>query len=302
MHYSTVIMPFWCCLIDHIMIYYGSMDKKIPISVCLVIYNEEIILERALLSVVEWADEILVVHDGECKDASLEICKKYGAAVYVRPHEGIAEPHRAWMYGVAQHDWILQLDADEYVSDGLARALPELIGASDVAVYELVWPNWDGTRYTTQGWPHKKALFNRKKIEFLALPHSEVLPFKGSLVQTPYVLEHRPAYDNVTWKMFRTKWLKWTKIHAAYMLRSPETYQRFPPNAKVTTPRYYVITRHPYLLAVPLAIYQGMQSILSGGYRAGIRGLKTSLFIGMYYLYMALEVAELKRIIETFSE
>lgn len=271
--------------------------KKLPLTVCMVIYNEEAVIERALLSCADLADEVLVVHDGACSDNSLAICKQYGARIVVREHVGIAEPHRAWMYGEAKNDWILQLDADEFLSEELRAALPTLICADDVACYALVWPNWDGKKYVTTGWPHKKALFRRDKIEFLALPHCEVIPTQGKVEQVTYVLEHRPCYDNVTIKTFRTKWMKWLKIHASYLLKNPATYHRYPADARIQTPRYYMIVSHPYLFALPLGLYQAWQALISGGYRAGIRGLKTSLFIGMYYVCMAIEVGRLEAVV-----
>ena len=47
------------------------------ISVIMVVYNEEKIIETCLKSVENIASEILVMHDGPCKDNTLKICKKY---------------------------------------------------------------------------------------------------------------------------------------------------------------------------------------------------------------------------------
>lgn len=269
--------------------------QKLPITACLVIYNEEKIIGRALSSIVDLVDEILVVHDGPCMDSSLEIAKHYGATVFVREHCGIAEPHRAWLYGQAKYNWILQIDADEFLSAELQAVLPDLIADNDVNCYELVWPNWDGTKYRTHDWPHKKALFRKDAIQFLALPHCEVIP-TGIVKKVPYVLEHRPNYDNVTVESFRNKWMKWVKIHAKFLMKDPSTYARYPEDAAIQVPKYYAIVKHPYLLALPLGIYQGMQSLLSGGYKAGFRGLKTSFFIGLYYVQLAIEVGQLEQI------
>lgn len=43
------------------------------ISACLVVRNEEAVIERCLESLAGVVDEIVLVHDGECEDRTLEI-------------------------------------------------------------------------------------------------------------------------------------------------------------------------------------------------------------------------------------
>ncbi len=262
------------------------------ISAVFVVYNEEKVIRTALESIKGLVDEILVVHDGPCTDKTLEICHGYGAKTFERPYQGNAEPHRPWLYEKAKGPWILQLDADESLSAGLAAALPLLTKAKDVAIYELVWPTWNGERYITHGWPHKKALFRKDRVSFLGLPHCEVLPNSGKIITTHYILEHKPNYDNFSWKIFRTKWKKWVTIHANWIARDPKNYSHFPKNGSIVLPRYYSIKNHPVFLSLPLGVYQGLMAFTSGGYRLGLQGLKVSFMIFCYWVSVGYFVAK----------
>lgn len=84
------------------------------ISTCIVLRNEEKVIERCLQSVKLISAEIIVVHDGPCTDNSLVIAKKYQAKIFQEKYIGEAEFHRPLTYTKAQGDWILQIDADEF--------------------------------------------------------------------------------------------------------------------------------------------------------------------------------------------
>ena len=59
--------------------------KKFPtLSVCMIVRDEEAVLERCLRSVKAVADEIIMVDTGS-KDRSMEIARQYGTKVYEHP-------------------------------------------------------------------------------------------------------------------------------------------------------------------------------------------------------------------------
>ena len=90
------------------------MNNKI--SACLVVHNEEKVIRRCLDSIKNVVDEIIVVHDGPCTDKTMEIAREYGAKIYEQPFNGEAEKHRPFSYRMTSGAWILQIDADEYLS------------------------------------------------------------------------------------------------------------------------------------------------------------------------------------------
>ena len=59
------------------------VTQRIPISVYIITKNEEARIERALSSVLAWADEVIVVDSGST-DATVKIAKATSANVYHR--------------------------------------------------------------------------------------------------------------------------------------------------------------------------------------------------------------------------
>src|SRR6476661_4884548 len=91
------------------------------LSACLITLNEEHNLPRALNSVRELADEIVVVDCGSA-DRTLEIARDHGAKIITRAWTNFAEQKNI-AAGAASHDWILSLDADEELSTELQDSL-----------------------------------------------------------------------------------------------------------------------------------------------------------------------------------
>lgn len=85
------------------------------ISLNLVIRNEEHRLENMLSSVREYVDEIIVV-DQESTDSSVDICKSFNAKVYNDKCTGYADSSRQLAMDKSSCDWILTMDADEFLT------------------------------------------------------------------------------------------------------------------------------------------------------------------------------------------
>src|SRR3989344_399647 len=84
------------------------------ISVVINTLNEEKNLPRALSSVKNFADEVVVV-DMKSKDNTQVLARNYGAKVYEHEQSGYVEPARNFAISKATSDWIFILDADEEV-------------------------------------------------------------------------------------------------------------------------------------------------------------------------------------------
>ena len=84
---------------------------------------------RALRSVAEWTNEIIVVLNEDVHDGTEEIARQHGARVFREPWKGyLAQKNSA--ADKANQPWILNLDADEAVSDELRAELLALFGES----------------------------------------------------------------------------------------------------------------------------------------------------------------------------
>ena len=120
--------------------------KKLTISLCMIVKNEEHCLDRCLKSVHEFVDEIIVVDTGST-DRTVEIATAYGAKIYHHPWENDFSKHRNQSLSYATGDWILQLDADEelFAEDGqeLRRTVAE--GGADYYNCQFHDMNKDGS-------------------------------------------------------------------------------------------------------------------------------------------------------------
>ena len=194
------------------------MKKSNPITACLVIYNEEKVLERCLQSLKGCVSEIIIVHDGNCNDNSLKIASKFTEKVYSRPHKGMCEAHKVWLFNKVKTEWVLQIDADEYLSPKLQKQLLALTTEKNVDCYQFLWRYWDGSKFLTKHWPYKPALFRLNKISYLGFPHETIRVNPDRIKKINLDLFHKPLYSNLSINSLMTKWKRWAKIHTQYLL------------------------------------------------------------------------------------
>lgn len=118
------------------------MKKKL--SVVLAVKNEEATLPDCLRSVRKIADEIVIVDD-RSTDRTVEIAESFGAKVIVRKHLKNFHENKQLAIKKATGDWVLQLDADERVTPGLAKEITRVLESE----------------YQEKISPKKKRLFQR---------------------------------------------------------------------------------------------------------------------------------------------
>lgn len=201
---------------------YNPSAYKDGITAILTVYNEEKIIERCLKSLQGVVDEIVVLHDGECRDRTLDIARKYTDKVIVAEHKGVAELHNISILQYITYSWLLRIDADEFLSTEMIEQLPDLIQSKTIDAYAFVWQYWNGTRYITRGAPHKPALFRMSKVravEFISKNYTTA----GMMQKLPIRIEHQPDYNNYTPSVFKNKWKKWIKNQAERTLDNENT-------------------------------------------------------------------------------
>lgn len=90
------------------------------ISAFIVCCNEERQIRRCLES-IKWCDEIVIVDSGST-DNTLAICQEYTSKVFYHPWQGyVGQKQHA--LSLCSGEWVLNLDADEEVSEELAQEL-----------------------------------------------------------------------------------------------------------------------------------------------------------------------------------
>ncbi len=89
------------------------MDK-LPVSLCMIVKNEERHLASCLKSVQEWVDEMVIVDTGS-SDRTIDIAREFQASVYNHTWKNDFAEARNASLAHAKNPWILQLDADEEI-------------------------------------------------------------------------------------------------------------------------------------------------------------------------------------------
>jgi glycosyltransferase involved in cell wall biosynthesis len=96
------------------------------VSACLIVRNEERCLDRCLSSLRGAVDELVVVDTGSA-DRTVEIAQAHGARVgFFAWCDDFAAARNAAL-DLATGDWVLSIDADEWLIDDRARAFVRLV-------------------------------------------------------------------------------------------------------------------------------------------------------------------------------
>lgn len=172
------------------------MTGPVKISATVIAFNEEGKIEPCLQSILEVADEIIVV-DSCSTDGTEAICRKYAVRFIRHPFEGyIAQKNYAMQQ--ASNDYILSLDADERVSDELKKSILQVKNSwGDVDGYAFTrYNNYCGKWIRFSGWyEHKIRLWDRRKThwqgtdphDFISLPRGRLKKLEGDLLHYSYL-------------------------------------------------------------------------------------------------------------------
>lgn len=98
------------------------LSNKLPLTGVVITLNEARNIERCLAS-LSMCDELLVVDSGST-DGTVELARSHGARVVHHDWPGFGK-QKQFAVQEATHDWVLCLDADEWLSDGLQGAIME---------------------------------------------------------------------------------------------------------------------------------------------------------------------------------
>jgi len=108
------------------------MKKKspLPLSVFIIAKDEEARIEGAIKSVIGFVDEVIVVEFGS-SDRTVEIAGSAGARVVHNPWEGYGQ-QKIFGESLCQNKWILNIDADEELTQDLVKEIQGLFDSDRV--------------------------------------------------------------------------------------------------------------------------------------------------------------------------
>ncbi len=139
--------------------------SKIPVSVAVICKNEAHNIGRLLESVRDFA-EIVVVDSGSTDD-TLAIARQYTNKVY--SHEWMGDgPQRQIAIGYCTENWVLNLDADEVVTEALKQEIIKAIADPRFYAYRLKFNDYFMSGFHSS-WTRMNAkvrMFRKDSVHF----------------------------------------------------------------------------------------------------------------------------------------
>lgn len=119
------------------------------ISAVILTKDEETNIKRCLES-VSWCDEKIVIDDYS-QDQTTKTAKSQGAKVYLRHLNDDFAGQRNYGLSCAKGEWVLFIDADEEVSENLAKEIKQIVGKREFSGFYIKRQDWFGERWLKHG-------------------------------------------------------------------------------------------------------------------------------------------------------
>lgn len=170
------------------------MWKMVTISLCMIVKNEEKILERCLDSVADLVDEIVIADTGST-DATREIARRYTEKVYDFPWTDDFSAARNFVFSRATQEYIYSADADEVLSPENRerfRLLKETL-LPEVEIVQMKYANQlqFNTVYNYDE-EYRPKLFKRKRDFVWEAPIHETVRLEPVIYDSDIVITHLP--------------------------------------------------------------------------------------------------------------
>ena len=144
--------------------------------------NEESNIEAAIRSLQQVCDEVVVV-DSESNDRTVEIAQAAGARVFIQKYLGDGIQKNVALNYV-KNDWVLSIDADERLSDGLVQKIEATdFSSTPYDGFAIRRRNMIGSRWVKScgWWPdHLVRLYRHSKLRFPDVKQHATVPTKNT--------------------------------------------------------------------------------------------------------------------------
>ncbi len=268
-------------------------------DVCVVIltFNEEKNIAQAIESVRGWANEIFVL-DSFSDDKTVEIAETLGATVFKRKFDGYGRQRNHAISALPiESEWMLFLDADEWVSSELREEISRVLASdpTENGFYckrRLIWLGQWIKRGYYPVWILR--LFRRKFSRVEERQINEHVIVEGKTGELEFDLMHEDHNDVARWIAKHDRYA----AAEAELLLSGEDDNALPPRMLGSqTERKRWVRERVWKRLPPLVrpwLYFGYRTILQGGVLDGkealafhtLQGLWMQTLIDVKYLEM----------------
>ncbi|MDD5382130.1 MAG: glycosyltransferase [Candidatus Margulisbacteria bacterium] len=193
------------------------------LSICMIVKNEEQVLARTLPNLSKYADEIILLDTGST-DKTVEVAQKFGARVYsfVWSNDFSAARNESLKHSTG--DWILWIDADEYLKEEDLAALKAAISdtaenAFRLTIYESKYEQCE----QTTGYLREKLFRNGLGYHFERAINEQLYDGAGKLVSgqaIPVAIYHWGKH--LAENRMNEKRERYVRLYSAWLEKNPD--------------------------------------------------------------------------------
>ena len=164
----------------------------VSVSLCMIVKNEEDVLERCLNSVSNLVDEIIIVDTGST-DRTKEIAARFTSLIFDFPWRDDFAAARNASFAHASMDYCMWLDADDVLLEADQAAFLALKQTLDPDVSVVMAPyhtGFDESGRCTFSYYRERLIKNRAGMRWEGAVHETVTP-AGRIVYGDFAVTHR---------------------------------------------------------------------------------------------------------------
>lgn len=258
-------------------------------SVAIAVHNEEKNIIRCLQSIYDWANEIVIV-DGRSTDKTIDFIRQFDQKnkihLFKEDNPPMFHQNKQKAIERCRGQWILQLDADEVISENLKKEILTVINQkseirNSPVAYRIPRLNYFLNRPLKKGGQYPDYTTRLYKNGFARFPckttHEQVeisskfkiQSLKSSLLHYPY-----PSFE-----IYIKKWLRYA------MLEAEEFYKNNQPFSFGLFAKYIIFFPIVWFLTTYFR---------HKGFQDGLPGFIFSLFSSIRYWVIYIKLYELK--------
>ena len=246
------------------------------LSAVIITKNEEHNIRKCLDSLHDLANEIIIVDD-KSNDQTVSIAKsEYNAKVIINESKGNFDNQRNLGIKAASFQWILQMDADEVVTEEAIRKIKYALDKeTDYVAFRLIRKDSIfGHPLNYVGQSSGVKLFRRDKAEYIGEKIHETLKVDGEIGDIDTFILH---YNHPSIAETLKRWNFYTDVESEVFLQQNENIEYKSIKYKLTYKSFKLFLRY---------------YIKKKGYKDGVYGLVWSILHTIHPILFWLKVLE----------